>query len=127
MKALFPCYLFSCILVGILSHIHLTFSSSLLSSINFVPSSERYKLQNRFRVFFLCAFFCVCDYSIKPIKQCFYNVFLCIKVYRNFVYFSMFFYIKKATNLWNAALCDVIDDVRSLVSKTCNSSRTSVL
>ena len=28
-----------------------TFSSSLLSSINCVPSSERYKLQNRFRGF----------------------------------------------------------------------------
>jgi hypothetical protein len=49
-----------------------TFSSSLLSSINFVPSSDRYKLQNRFRVFL----FCFCDYSIKPIKQCFYNVFI---------------------------------------------------
>jgi hypothetical protein len=33
-----------------------TFSSSLLSSINFVPSSERYKLQNHFRFFFLCLF-----------------------------------------------------------------------
>ena len=31
-----------------------TFSFSLLSSINLVPSSERYKLQNRFRGFFCC-------------------------------------------------------------------------
>ena len=30
-----------------------TFSSSILSSINVVPSSERYKLQNRLRVFFV--------------------------------------------------------------------------
>ena len=45
-----------------------TFSSSLLSSINFVPSSERYKLQKRFRVFclFVCLFvvFLGGDYSI---------------------------------------------------------------
>ena len=33
-----------------------TFSSSILSSINVVPSSERYKLQNRFRVFFVVFF-----------------------------------------------------------------------
>ena len=37
--------------------------------------------------------------------------------------FSMFFYNKKKN--WNAALYDVIDDVRALVSKTCTSSRTS--
>ena len=34
-----------------------TFSSSILSSINVVPSSERYKLQNRFRVLFKWVFF----------------------------------------------------------------------
>ena len=34
-----------------------TFSSSLLSSINLVSSSERYKLQNRFRVIFCFLFF----------------------------------------------------------------------
>ena len=33
-----------------------TFSSSLLSLINFVPSFERYKLQNRFRVFWFVFF-----------------------------------------------------------------------
>jgi hypothetical protein len=71
-----------------------TFSSSLLSSINFVPSSERYKLQNRFRVYlFVCCFF-LCDYSIKRIN------------------FSMFFYIKKKN--WNAVLY-VIDEVCALV------------
>jgi hypothetical protein len=42
------------------------------------------------------------------------NVFSCIKVYRNLVYFSMFFYIKKI-KFWNAALYDVIDYVRALV------------
>ena len=45
-------------------------------------------------------------------------------VYRNLVYFSMFFHIKKK---WNAALYDLIDDVRALVSKACTSSRTSAL
>jgi len=40
----------------------------------------------------------------------------------------MFIYnIKKETNFSNAALYDVIDDVRALVSKTCTSSRTSAL
>ena len=37
------------------------------------------------------------------------------------------FFILKKTNFWNAALYDVIDDVRALVSKTCTSSRTSAL
>ena len=55
-----------------------TFSSSLLSSIKFVPSSKRYKLQNRLQepcFCFVLGFFS-CDFSIKPIKQCFYNVFI---------------------------------------------------
>ena len=114
-----------------------TFSSSLLSSINFVPSSERYKLQNRFCVFVFLFFFfvfCFCDYSIKPIKQCFYNVFnniviMYFRVLKFTVILSIFqcFFILKKTNFWNAALYDVIDDVHALVSKTCTSSRTSAL
>ena len=40
--------------------------------------------------------------------------------------FQCFFILKK-TNFWNAALYDVIDDVRALVSKMCTSSRTSAL
>ena len=40
--------------------------------------------------------------------------------------FQCLFILKKKKN-WNAALYDVIDDVRALVSKTCTSSRTSAL
>jgi len=41
--------------------------------------------------------------------------------------FQCFFYKKTTTNFWNAALYDVIDHVRALVSKTCTSSKTSAL
>ena len=79
-----------------------TFSSSLLSSINFVPSSERYKLKNRFRGFF-CFWFLLWWLFDKTNQTmfllCIYNiVIMYFRVFKFTVILSIFqclFILKK--------------------------------
>jgi hypothetical protein len=102
-----------------------------LSSINFVPSSERYKLHNRFRVFFcffvfLFFFWWLFDKTNQTMfLYCIYNtVIMYFRVLKFTVILSIFqyfFYIKKTKIILE---CGVI---WHHWWRPCTSSRTSAL